>query len=541
MPSNPACWRRLSSLALAVCSFGLCSMLLWGGDRRAPYAAAQASDATVTYHAGWNLVSVPTGTELIGAVGPAYALGPGDAGYVPLGQGELVGGRAAWVYFAQDSTITLGRTAAEFSRVVAPPGSFVLAGDPSATDAVRVDGADMTMTYDPVNGYRQVNELQPGQGAFLVAQAGGAITLGKAPAGDLADQVRQLQQALTANPTDRGNMDQLGTVAGELVQARQYDQVQSAMDDLRAAAEDGLRQAGSGLLPPLSDVQRTSEVQVREALARARDAAAAGNPGQADAEIAAAQKAAQAAEADGVSLAQNGPRMSYLGLLPRQAAAQNLAGFGALLRSSFFAASLGQPPQDAFWSLAGTVLASPPIVVPPPLSVAPGGPSAAAPAASPTPTPAANDCAQSCAFSGDGTFMLAGPQNIAQVNGTFTVQISVAGGQVSGQGSWQGQETINVPDLSCAPIPYSGNVTVSGSLSGQTLHLSFSATGPQSINFNCGQLSGPISVPGVGFPSSMFFNPIDVAAKDGATGTANANGQLQGVTGQMQITLHAAH
>src|SRR6185312_15738524 len=119
----------------------------------------------------------------------------------------------------------------------------------------------------------------------------------------------KLQQALSDNPTDRANIDQLGTVAAELVQARQYDQVQSTMDDLRAAAEDGLRRAGSGLLPPLSSVQIGSEVQVREALARARDAAATGNLGQADAEIAAAQQAAQAAEADGVAVARSGQGM----------------------------------------------------------------------------------------------------------------------------------------------------------------------------------------------------------------------------------------
>ncbi|HEY7293724.1 MAG TPA: hypothetical protein VH916_01740, partial [Dehalococcoidia bacterium] len=248
---NSARGRRLVPLGLTI---SLLCLFLWGGERHAAPVAAQAGTA-VTYHTGWNLLSVPTGTDLPSAVGPAYALGPGDVAYVPLGRGELVGGRAAWVYFGQDTTITLGRTAAEFSRVLAPAGSFVLAGDPSATEAVSVNGADMAMSYDPVNGYRQVTELQPGQGAFLVSQAGGEITLGKAPTGDLADQVRQLQRSLTANPTDRANIDQLGAVAAELVQGRQYDQVQAAMDDLRAATEDGLRQAGSGLLPPLSDVQ----------------------------------------------------------------------------------------------------------------------------------------------------------------------------------------------------------------------------------------------------------------------------------------------
>src|SRR5579885_1069249 len=475
--------RRLAPAILAPGALLLCVTLLLGGQAAAPRVAAQAG-ATVTYHAGWNLVSVPTGTELTGASGPAYALGPGDSGYVPLGRGELVGGRAAWVYFPQDTTIALGRSAAEYSRVIAPAGNYLLAGNPSASEVVAVSGADVAMTYDPQIGYQQVSELQPGQGAFLVSQAGGDILLGQAPAGGMADQVRQLQQAITANPTDRANIDQLGSVAAELVQARQYGQVQAAMDDLRAAAEDGLRRAGSGLLPPLSQLQIGSEVHVREALARAQDAAAAGNLGQADAEIAAAQQAAQAAEADGVALARNGQNMRYLVSEPAQAA-QNLAGFGALLRSSFFATSLGQPPQNDFWSLASTVLASPPIVVQPPTSVAPAA--SPEPPASPaaSATPAGSDCSPGCSFTGDGNYTIAVVQNVFTITGTFNVRISVSGGQVSGQGAYQAQGVYNVPDLQCAPVPFSGNVNVSGSLSGQTLHLDFISSGTQPINVSC--------------------------------------------------------
>ncbi|HLZ70695.1 MAG TPA: hypothetical protein VKV26_12410 [Dehalococcoidia bacterium] len=540
MPIIPFRSCRPAAPGLSLCALGLICLLLWSGQRQLPRAAAQAEAASVTYHAGWNLVAVPTGTELRGAAGPAYALGPGDAGYVPLGQGELVGGRAAWVYFPQDATITLGRSAAEYSRVLAPAGSYLLAGNPSASEALPIAGADMAMAYDPVNGYQQVSELQPGQGAFVVSQAGGAIALGKAPSGDLADQVQQLQRSLTDHPTDRANIDQLGAVAAELVRARQYDQVQSSMDDLRAAAEDGLRQAGSGLLPPLSAVQIGSEVQVREALARARDAAATGNLGQADAEVAAAQRAAQAAEDDGVSLAQNGPGMSYLVARPRQSATQNLAGFGALLRSSFFASSLGQPPQDSFWNLANTVLASPPISVPPPASVAPSGPAAASATPAPTATPAGGDCAQSCAFTGDGTYTISTEQNFYEVSGTVSVRINVSGGQVSGQGTYQGQGTYHIPDLQCAPVPYSGSLNVTGSFANGTLHLTFTASGVQQVNVTCQNVPISVSTEGAGFPPTAFFNPIDVAARDGASGTANASGQVPGLSGTISITLHKA-
>lgn len=537
MPFVPL--RRLAP-ATAVLAALLLFALLLSGERSAPRAAAQAGAATVTYHAGWNLVSVPTGTELTGASGPAYALGPGDSGYVPLGRGELVGGRAAWVYFPQDATITLGRSAAEYSRVIAPAGNYLLAGNPSASEAVAVSGADVAMTYDPLAGYRPVSELQPGQGAFLVSLTGGEIVLGKAPSGGLADQVRRLQQALTDNPTDRANIDQLGTVATELVQARQYDQVQATMDDLRAAAEDGLRRAGSGLLPPLTQVQIGSEVQVREALARARNAATAGDPGRADAEIAAAQQAAQAAEADGIAQARGGQETRYLAVQPGQAATQNLAGFGALLRSSFFATSLGQPPQNDFWSLASTVLASPPIVVPPPSSVAPAASSGASTSPAPTATPAAGDCSQGCSFTGDGSYTIAVAQNIFTLNGTYTLRLSVSGGQVSGQGTYQAQGVYNIPDLQCAPVPYSGSFTVSGSLSGQTLHLDFAVSGTQPINVSCANVPIPISTEGAGFPPASFFNTMTIQAADGASGSASDSGQIPDVTGTIKLTLHKA-
>ena len=44
---------------------------------------------------------------------------------------------------------------------------------------------------------------------------------------------------MTQAPTDRGNFDVLGAVAAEMVNDRQYGQVQSAMDDLRAAERKG--------------------------------------------------------------------------------------------------------------------------------------------------------------------------------------------------------------------------------------------------------------------------------------------------------------
>ena len=493
---------------------------------RAGLPLAAQTEATVRYRAGWNLIAAPSGNTLAKASGPAYALGPNSEGYQVVGPGELIGGRAVWVFFPEDTTVTLGRTAAEYSRTLAPANEYLLLGNPSVTDTLTLTGADTAFAYDPAEGYKAVGALAPGQGAFVLSEAGGTITLGKPGAGAQAAEVMRLQRALTDSPTDRANIDALGALAADLVKNRQYADVQAVLDDLRAAAEDGLRRAGSGPLPPLSSVQQGSVVAVREAVARAKAATAAGDLAQADAAIEAARRAAQAAEDDGVLRAEGGDtgrNAAYAGVGRAQQAA-GLAAFGALVRSAFFATGLGQPPADPFWNLATSVLAN----------TTPVGPIPPRPVASPPP---AAPCANGCSFSAEGnsTFIL----NAAMVtySTTFTFQLSVANGTASGQGQFS--DTINVPFLQgqgCNLSPVSGQLTVSGAFDGQTLHLSLQP-GQVVRALSCAQDLVP--EPFTGDSSLIVFGPVDVPARDGGSGSSGPTAQFAGVgSGSLTVTVH---
>lgn len=321
--------------------------LAWAGHGAEPDAARAQAEATVRYSAGWNIVAAPTGTTLSKASGPIYAFGPDSEGYQALGPGELVGGRAAWVYFPEDTTITLGRSAAEYSRVLAPADQYLLAGNPSSIDTIAISGPDVTaFAYDPKDGYKEVAELAPGHGAFLISRSGGAITLGKAPAGADAEEATRVQAALTDNPADRANFDRLSVVAADLVQNRQYGQVQSVIDDLRAAADDGFRKRGSAPAAPLDKTQLDAEVAVREALARAKAAAAAGDLSGADAAMDAARAAAQTALDDGLTLSHSSsePSLAYADTTPA-----GLAQARALVRAGLPLAGAGRKLPDLFF------------------------------------------------------------------------------------------------------------------------------------------------------------------------------------------------
>jgi len=338
-------------------------------------AVRAQSGGTVTYAAGWDLVGAPTATLLDEAQGPAYALGPDASSYQALGPGEEIAGRGAWVFFPQDTTVSLGPTAAEFSRTLAPAGQYVLIGNPSSTQTLAISGADQVFSYDPVNGYAQVTELAPGRGAFALAAAAGEITLGKAPSGTTADDIRAIQGQLSTDPTPRAPFDRLAAAAEELLRNRDYASLQTTLDDITAATEDGLRAKGSDPLPPLDAVQRNAFATIREQLSTARAAAQAGQVAQADSDIDAARRAAQAAQDDAVMLARisSGSGARYLDFTP-----QALARYGALIRGSLPAIVLGIPHGDDFWSFAQALLNG--------QSLPAFGPTAT-PTPSPTPTP----------------------------------------------------------------------------------------------------------------------------------------------------------
>ncbi len=139
-----------------------------------------ASGPTVTYQPGWNLVGAPAGTTYTQASGPLYTFPAGAAAYVsnPNTQG-VVAGQGYWAFFNQSTTVSLSGTNSDTGSVSAPAGQYVMIGNPSATQTLSVSGADAIFTFDTgANNYTAVTSLAPGQGAWVLSNAGGTITLG---------------------------------------------------------------------------------------------------------------------------------------------------------------------------------------------------------------------------------------------------------------------------------------------------------------------------------------------------------------------------
>src|SRR5262249_30116330 len=152
------------------------------------------------------------------------------------------------------ATLTLGPTTARFTRVLAQADRWVLVGNPSSTMTLPIRGADSAMMYAGDNNYQPVNELQPGQGAWVMRHTAGDVTVGDAPSSAQRTQVRRLQQGPAQNAADSSNFAAIPAVAGELIGNHAYDQVQEAMDDLRSSFQDGLRLAHAADTPALTEV-----------------------------------------------------------------------------------------------------------------------------------------------------------------------------------------------------------------------------------------------------------------------------------------------
>jgi hypothetical protein len=131
--------------------------------------------ATISYPAGWNLVSGPAGTRITGTNGPLFTLQPGDASYETLAPGSsLQAGLGYWVLFNAPATLTLPPAGLGSIARSVTPGQMVLIGNPFASPAT-VSGATAVYTYDPVRGYQRTSVLQPGQGAWATSASGSIV------------------------------------------------------------------------------------------------------------------------------------------------------------------------------------------------------------------------------------------------------------------------------------------------------------------------------------------------------------------------------
>jgi PKD repeat protein len=150
-----------------------------GGAIAGAPPAGNTSAPVVSYPAGWNLIAGPAGTPFPQAESPIYTWQPGDTTYEARAAAAGVqAGEGYWAYFPQPAVVPLSGFSSDTYSVVVPAGQSILIGNPSATHAVTVHGADSVTIWDAVaQRYSSASSLAPGAGAWVSVAAGGTVTL----------------------------------------------------------------------------------------------------------------------------------------------------------------------------------------------------------------------------------------------------------------------------------------------------------------------------------------------------------------------------
>jgi len=141
-------------------------------------ALQAAPRSTTTFPVGWNLVGVPAGTRLNGAVGNLYTRQFRDGSYQALPAGSaLTGGLGYWAYFPDGGSANL--TDESICVVAVPIGAaeWVMVGHPWPSGTVTVRGADRVMTYSRDGGYTPGVTLRPGQAAWAYSSVATTVAL----------------------------------------------------------------------------------------------------------------------------------------------------------------------------------------------------------------------------------------------------------------------------------------------------------------------------------------------------------------------------
>lgn len=141
-------------------------------------SAAPVPGVSITYPAGWNLIGVPPNTTLPAAQSSLYTYQAGDTAYQVAQSPQP--GTGYWIYFAAPATVTLPFTGPQVITRTLPAGQFVMVGNPGSAAAI-LSGADVAYTYDSATGYQPTNQIPPGQGAWVLSNAGGTLTITSGP------------------------------------------------------------------------------------------------------------------------------------------------------------------------------------------------------------------------------------------------------------------------------------------------------------------------------------------------------------------------
>lgn len=132
------------------------------------------SGPTITYPAGWNLIGVPGGTTIPGPLGPIYTFQAGDTAYKMVQ--NLQPGTGYWIYFSTPASVTLPFTGPLQMTKQLPAGQYIMVGNPGNAAAI-LSGADAAYLYDPVSGYQPTDQIPPGEGAWVISNAGGTLAI----------------------------------------------------------------------------------------------------------------------------------------------------------------------------------------------------------------------------------------------------------------------------------------------------------------------------------------------------------------------------
>jgi hypothetical protein len=117
---------------------------------------------------------VPLGTNIPGPLGPIYTWQAGDMAYEMVQNPQQ--GTGYWVYFAMPTSVTLKFTGPLQITKPLPAGQYIMVGNPGNAAAI-LRGADAAYLYDPTTGYQLTDQIPPGEGAWVISQAGGTLTI----------------------------------------------------------------------------------------------------------------------------------------------------------------------------------------------------------------------------------------------------------------------------------------------------------------------------------------------------------------------------
>ena len=169
--------RRLPPTTALLLSLVL--VALAAGGERSARAQTIAAPGYLIIPSGWNLISLASTSSLYlpSAADTLYTLQPGDSSYRVSGWQALTLGYGYWAEFDANTAVRLPPSSVDTYSVDVPAGTWVMVGNPSTSSSARVTGADRSLVYSPLTGYRDDTLLPVGYGAFVLSERGGRVTV----------------------------------------------------------------------------------------------------------------------------------------------------------------------------------------------------------------------------------------------------------------------------------------------------------------------------------------------------------------------------